>query len=150
MFYLNTCSVQKLMFIHAWLYFCNRTTKEMVTFGIIYFMLLLSCDAEKCISSCDAEKFIYVSKNGSLNESCWDGGQAMPCATLDLAFDGAKRQNSTTVVIENGSFSLNHSHTFQDLHVGIRTLCGRFVWQNRYYFQASILQQNRVKFLSIT
>ena len=116
MFYLNTCSSQKLMFIHAWLCFCNRTTKEMVTFGIIYFMLLLSCDAEKSISSCDAEKFIYVSKNGSLNESCWDGGQAMPCATLDLAFDGAKRQNSTTVVIENGNFSLNHSHAFQDLH----------------------------------
>ena len=68
------------------------------------------------ISSCNAEKFIYVSKNGSLIESCWDGGQAMPCATLDLAFDGAKRQNSTTVVIENGNFSLNHSHTFQDLH----------------------------------
>ena len=76
--------------------------------------------------------------------------QCLVLYTLDLAFDGAKRQNSTTVVIENGNFSLNHSHTFLDLHVGIRTLCGRFFWQNRYYFQASILQQNRVEFLSIT
>jgi len=44
---------------------------------------------------------IYINgESGSFNSSCWNGGEEMPCASLDLALKGAEYLNSTTVIVE--------------------------------------------------
>jgi len=48
-----------------------------------------------------AYRVIYVNScNGTFNKSCWNGGEEMPCASLELALEGAEYQNSTTVIVE--------------------------------------------------
>ena len=54
---------------------------------------------------------IYVDPtSGVQNQSCWDGGEMLPCRTIDLAFEGMT--NQTTVWIGNGNYSLNMSFEF--------------------------------------
>ena len=41
-------------------------------------------------------QIIYVdTENGTLNNSCWEGGLDQPCGSLELADTGAQRYNST-------------------------------------------------------
>ena len=45
-------------------------------------------------------QIIYVdTENGTLNNSCWEGGLDQPCGSLELATTGAKRYNSTIAVV---------------------------------------------------
>ena len=45
-------------------------------------------------------QIIYVdTENGTLNNSCWEGGLDQPCGTLELADTGAQRYNSTVAVV---------------------------------------------------
>ena len=45
-------------------------------------------------------QIIYVdTENGTLNNSCWEGGLDQPCGSLELAETGAKRYNSTIAVL---------------------------------------------------
>lgn len=39
-------------------------------------------------------------ESGTFNKSCWSGGEEMPCASLELALEGAQYLNSTTVIVE--------------------------------------------------
>ena len=43
---------------------------------------------------------IYVeTENGTLDNSCWEGGMDLPCGSLELADAGALRHNSTIAVL---------------------------------------------------
>ena len=45
-------------------------------------------------------QIIYVdTENGTLNNSCWEGGLDQPCGSLELADTGAQRYNSTIAVL---------------------------------------------------
>ena len=47
---------------------------------------------------------IYVDPiHGVQNQSCWDGGEMLPCRTIDLAFEGTA--NQTTVWIGSGNYT---------------------------------------------
>lgn len=52
---------------------------------------------------------IYVSASGGVdNDTCWEGGESLPCTSLTLALVGAQRvSNSVAVVIEPGEFALS-------------------------------------------
>ena len=45
-------------------------------------------------------QIIYVdTENGSLDNSCWEGGLDRPCGSLELADTGAQKYNSTIAVV---------------------------------------------------
>ena len=45
-------------------------------------------------------QIIYVdTENGTLNNSCWEGGLDQPCGSLELADTGAQKYNSTIAVV---------------------------------------------------
>ena len=52
---------------------------------------------------------IYVSASSGIgNDTCWEGGQSLPCNSLSLALVGAQRvSNSVAVVIEPGDYVLS-------------------------------------------
>ena len=52
---------------------------------------------------------IYVSaSSGTGNDTCWEGGQSLPCSSLSLALVGAQRvSDSVAVVIEPGDYALS-------------------------------------------
>ena len=52
---------------------------------------------------------IYVSASGGVdNDTCWEGGESLPCNSLTLALVGAQRvSNSVAVVIEPGDYVLS-------------------------------------------
>lgn len=51
---------------------------------------------------------IYVDADHGVNDSsCWDGGPTLPCLTLNLALEGMKQENSTTVFVEKGTYDLS-------------------------------------------
>ena len=57
-------------------------------------------------------KIIYVdTENGTLNNSCWEGGLDQPCSSLELANTGAQRYNSTIAVLLRYGTSHNTSTT---------------------------------------
>lgn len=51
-------------------------------------------------------RVIYVNScNGTFNGSCWNGEEEMPCASLELALEGAEYQNSTTAIVEQSQYA---------------------------------------------
>ena len=53
------------------------------------------------------DRTIYVDADRGINSSsCWDGGPALSCLTLNLALEGMKQENSTTVFVEKGTYDL--------------------------------------------
>ena len=57
-------------------------------------------------------QIIYVdTENGTLNNSCWEGGLDNPCSNLELANTGAQRYNSTIAVLLRYGTSHNTSTT---------------------------------------
>ena len=53
------------------------------------------------------DRTIYVDADHGINSSsCWDGGPTLPCLTLNLALEGIKQENSTTVLVEKGTYDL--------------------------------------------
>ena len=63
-----------------------------------------------CILKQNASKEIFVnSENGVLNPTCWDGGSALPCKTVNVALEGAQMENYTTVTLQkvNGPYYLS-------------------------------------------
>ena len=57
-------------------------------------------------------QIIYVdTENGTLNNSCWEGGLDQPCGTLELADTGAQRYNSTVAVVWRYGSSRNTATT---------------------------------------
>ena len=71
--------------------------------------LLFSVLVTLCILSSQVlgDRTIYLDNNHGVNDSrCWDGGLDLPCLTLNLALEGMKLENSTTLIIEKGSYDL--------------------------------------------
>ena len=53
-------------------------------------------------------QIIYVdTENGTLNNSCWEGGLDQPCGSLELADTGAQRYNSTIAIVVRYGISCN-------------------------------------------
>ena len=62
-------------------------------------------------------QIIYVdTENGTLDNSCWEGGLDQPCGNLELATTGANRYNSTiAVVLKQGTSCTTAQTSLQDL-----------------------------------
>ena len=57
-------------------------------------------------------QIIYVdTENGTLNNSCWEGGLDQPCGSLELADTGAQRHKSTIAVLLKYGTSCNSPAT---------------------------------------
>ena len=57
-------------------------------------------------------QIIYVdTENGSLDNSCWEGGLDQPCGSLELADTGAQKYNSTIAVVVRYGTRRNSSIT---------------------------------------
>ena len=60
-------------------------------------------------------QIIYVdTENGTLNNSCWEGGLDQPCSNLELASVGAQRYNSTIALVLRYGTSCNTSPRAQN------------------------------------
>ena len=60
-------------------------------------------------------QIIYVdTENGSLNNSCWEGGLDQPCGSLELASVGAQRYSSTIALVLRYGTSCNTSPRAQN------------------------------------
>jgi len=65
----------------------------------------LICVLHLLVVSHSESREIYVDPvHGVLNQSCWDGGEALPCQTIEKALDGMI--NQTTILIKSGNYSL--------------------------------------------
>jgi len=65
----------------------------------------LICAVLLLVISHSESREIYVDPiHGVLNMSCWDGGEALPCQTIEKALDGMI--NQTTILIKSGNYSL--------------------------------------------
>ena len=82
-------------------------TRKMEQFAgvfVIFGVALLFVNPLEC-------RDIYVDPiHGVQNQSCWDGGEMLPCRTIDLAFEGTA--NQTSVWIGSGNYWLNMSFEF--------------------------------------
>jgi len=58
------------------------------------------------------QQIIYVdTQNGTLDSSCWDSGTVMPCASMELALEGAQKRQSDAVVLllKNNTYESRNS-----------------------------------------
>ena len=48
----------------------------------------------------DGRSIVYVdTENGTLNNSCWEGGPDLPCQSLELGLEGAKRHDTKVAIL---------------------------------------------------
>ena len=69
------------------------------------------------------QHIIYVdAQSGTLDNSCWDSGTVTPCASLELALEGAQKRQSDAVVflLKNSTYEPSGLDAGQDLVV-VRT-----------------------------
>ena len=66
-------------------------------------------------TSYEYNRTIFVSQNGTLNNSCWsEGSPEWPCASLDHALQGAETLSGfVKILIEPGEYTLTESIIFQ-------------------------------------
>ena len=78
-------------------------------------LLLVALQTVEKGSSYEYNHTIFVSHNGTLNNSCWsEVSPEWPCASLDLALQGAETFSGfVQIVIEPGQYNLTESIVFQ-------------------------------------
>ena len=78
-------------------------------------LLLVALQAVEKGTSYEYNRTIFVSRNGTLNNSCWsEVGPERPCASLDLALQGAETLcGFVQILIEPGQYNLTESIIFQ-------------------------------------
>ena len=78
-------------------------------------LLLVALQAVEKSTSYEYNHTIFVSHNGTLNNSCWsEVSPDHPCASLDLALQGAETFSGfVQIVIEPGKYNLAESIVFQ-------------------------------------
>ena len=76
----------------------NQALEEMVQLAA--FLMLTLCAATTRVVA--KQQHIYIDKeHGTLDNSCWTGGEGKPCKSLDLAVEGVKEtKNASSVVIQ--------------------------------------------------
>ena len=63
---------------------------------------ILSALAEVEFGTVDGHSIVYVdTENGTLNNSCWKGGPDLPCRSLELGLEGAKRHDTKVAILVN-------------------------------------------------
>ena len=66
--------------------------------AIIFAILLALVVAE--FGTVDGHSIVYVDvENGTLNNSCWEGGPDLPCWSLELGLEGAKRHDTKLAIL---------------------------------------------------
>ena len=73
----------------------------------ITFAVLLALTAVE-FSTVDGHSIVYVdTENGTLDDSCWKGGPDLPCRSLELGLEGAKKHDTKVAVFvkKGGVFS---------------------------------------------
>ena len=81
---------------------------------LILFLLFISCH------TLAADESIYVdswSDENTNTSACWEGGEAMPCSTLELGLEGLQNSFSKVLMIAGGDYSLNSRYHSQFLRV---------------------------------
>ena len=78
-------------------------------------LLLVALQVVEKGISYEYNRTIFVSQNGTLNNSCWsEGSPEWPCASLDLALQGAETLGGfVKILIEPGEYNLTESIIFQ-------------------------------------
>ena len=78
-------------------------------------LLLVALQTVEKGTSYEYNRTIFVSHNGTLNNSCWsEGSPEWPCASLDLALQGAETFSGfVQILIEPGQYNLTESIEFQ-------------------------------------
>ena len=77
---------------------------------LLYTVLISTAILCTLCSQVFGARIIYVdadSHRGVNDSSCWDGGPTLPCLTFNLALEGMKKENSTTVFVEKGTYDLS-------------------------------------------
>ena len=79
------------------------------------FLLLVVLQSLGKGTSYEYNRTIFVGQNGTLNNSCWsEGSPEWPCASLDLALQGAETLGGfVKIMIEPGKYTLTESITFK-------------------------------------
>ena len=70
--------------------------------AIIFAILLALAEVE--FGTVDGRSIVYVdTENGTLNNSCWEGGPDLPCQSLELGLEGAKKHDTkVAILVKNG------------------------------------------------
>lgn len=106
-FLLCNLGYQHMCYKHRWSSIYSNHAKKMCTIDMSLSVtpvavLLLWCSSSVLAHpDAIAYRVMYVNScNGTFNKSYWNGGEEMPCTSLELVLEGAEYLNSTTVNAE--------------------------------------------------